>query len=115
MLCQIRQRNGKVLVTLICDCCRKQIKQADYRDATVDFTPITLKQLASMPADQVPPVRHFHGECAPIRCTGSHWQKADHVLLAMVGGLFDEPGDDIGTAVTKRRLGMRPDVGWPWP
>jgi hypothetical protein len=113
MLCPILQSDGRTLITLVCDCCRKPIRQADYSAATVDFTPVSLEQLASMPADQFQQVRHFHGECAPSRCTGSHWQKADHVILAMVGGLFDEPGDDIGAAVTDRRRGMRPDTGFP--
>jgi hypothetical protein len=112
MLCPILQPGGKTLITLICDHCRKPIRQAEYSAATVDFTPVSMNLLAYMPADQVPSVRHFHGECAPDRCTGSHWQKADHVLLAMVGGLFDEAGDEIGAAVASRRQSMRPEVGF---
>jgi hypothetical protein len=113
MLASILQPDSRALVTLICDCCRQPIRQADYPSATVDFTPVTLKQLTSMPADQIQPVRHFHGECAPKTCAGSHWQKADHVLLAMVGGLFDQPGDEIGKAVVARRLAMRPELHFP--
>jgi hypothetical protein len=113
MLCPILQSDGRTLITLICDCCRKPIRQADYSAATVDFTPTSLERLASTPDGQIPPVRHFHGDCAPQHCTGSHWQKVDHVILAMVGGLFDEPSDDIGAAVTARRKSMRPDIGFP--
>jgi hypothetical protein len=114
MLYPILQPNGKTLITLICDRCRKPIRQAEYSAATVDFTPLTMERLESMPADhQLSPVLHFHGECAPRRCMGSHWQKADHVLLAMVGGLFDEPGDWIGAAVADKRSNLRPDVQFP--
>lgn len=114
MLYPIIQPNGKTLITLICDRCRKPIPQSEYSAATVDFTPLSMERLESIPTDhQLPPVLHFHGECAPARCIGSHWQKADHVLLAMVGGLFDEPGDEIGAAVVSRRSILRPDVSFP--
>jgi hypothetical protein len=113
MLCPILQPDGRVLITLICDHCRKPIRQAEYSAATVDFTPVSMDSLASMPADQISPVWHFHGKCAPDRCTGSHWQKADHVLLAMVGGLFDNAGDEIGSAVVAKRRSMRPEAGFP--
>ena len=113
MLYPIIQPDGTTLITLICDYCRQPISQSEYPSATVDFTPFSIERLQSMPADQIPSVRHFHGECAPEHCTGSHWQKADHVLLAMVGGLFDEPGDVIGAAVNARRLEIGPGFSFP--
>jgi hypothetical protein len=114
MLYPILKPDGKALMTLICDHCRKPIRQAEYPSATVDFTPATLERLALMPVDQLQPVRHFHLRCTPLRCSGTHWQKADHVLLAMVGGLFDEPGDSIGLTVSARRLyAMRPEIAFP--
>ena len=112
MLLPIRKPDGLVYQTLICDGCRKPIREDQFPEATVDFNPISDKDLAKASPEQLLAAlhqRHFHADCCPRECTASSWQKLDRVLYPMVVNLFDATNSPIAKAALKVRSAQSPD------
>lgn len=101
MFLPIREPNGRTYHTLICDACRKPIKENEFNAAIVDFFPITSANVASADYDTLlnhAATRHFHVACAGAHCTRTHWAKAHRVMYALVANVFNAKGSTVGKA-----------------
>lgn len=119
MLLPIRKSNGLVYRTLICDHCRKPIKESDFKSATVDFFSIDEADILTASYDTLKNhaiEHHFHDNCAPAQCTRTEWAKVFRVMPAMVANLFNAKGSPIGkAALAARRHQIKeyPDPSFP--
>lgn len=106
MLLPVRKANGLIYRTLICDHCRKPIKEADFKSATVDFFSIDEDDLPTASYNTLKNhaiEHHFHDACVPQSCTRSEWAKAFRVMPAMVANIFNAKGSPIGKAAQQER------------
>ena len=116
MLLPIRKPDGRVYQTLICDACRKPIREHQFTEATVDFNPIDDKDLDKASPEQLlasAHQRHFHADCCPRKCTAGFWQKLDRVLYPMVVNLFDATNSPIAKAAEKSLRSQPADPSFP--
>ena len=98
MLLPIRNPDGRIYQTLICDACRKPIREHQFPEAVVDFNPIDHKDIAKASPEQLlasAHQRHFHADCCPRKCTAGFWQKLDRVLYPMVVNIFDSTNGQL--------------------